>query len=93
MGLGASTEVSLIAKDGELVLRPSLPIRLHVSDLLAGITPENIHALIDTRDAVGTEALGSEQRGRRPALVLSPKAYNGKEDLSLSYPVASKIKG
>jgi mRNA interferase MazF len=55
--------------------------------------PENIHALIDTGAAVGTEALGSEQRGRRPALVLSPKAYNGKEDLSLFYPVASKIKG
>jgi antitoxin MazE len=70
--MGAGTEVSLIAKDGELVLRPSLPTRLRLSDLLAGITPENIHALMDTGDAVGTEALGSEQRGRRPTLVLSP---------------------
>jgi antitoxin MazE len=68
----AGTEISLIAKDDELVLRPSLPTRLRVSDLLAGITPENIHASIDTGDAVGTEALGSEQRGRRPAIVLSP---------------------
>ena len=72
MGLGAGTEVSLIAKDDELNLRPSLPTRLGLSYVLAGITPENIHALIDTGDAVGTEALGSEQRGRRPALVLSP---------------------
>ena len=72
MGLAAGTEVSPIAKDGELVLRPSLPTRLRLSDLLAGITPENIHASIDTEAAVGTEALGSEQRGRRPTLVLSP---------------------
>jgi antitoxin MazE len=56
VGLGAGTEVSLTAKDGELVLRPSLPTRLHLSDLLAGITPENIHASIDTGDAVRTEA-------------------------------------
>jgi antitoxin MazE len=56
VGLGAGTEVSLIAKDGELVLRPSLPSRLRLADLLAGITPENIHASVDTGDAVGSEA-------------------------------------
>ena len=36
---------------------------------------------------------GSEQRGRRPALVLSPKAYNEKAGLALFRPVISKIKG
>ena len=87
MGLGAGTEVSLTAKDGELILRPSLPTRLRLSDLLAGITPENIHASIDTGDAVGTEALGSEQRGTRPALSLSPKTYNGIVGLAFSYPI------
>jgi antitoxin MazE len=56
VGLGAGTEVSLIAKDGELVLRPFLPSRLRLADLLAGITPENIHASVDTEDAVGFEA-------------------------------------
>ena len=56
VGLGAGTEVSLTAKDGELVLRPSLPARLQLPDLLAGITPENIHAAIDAGDAVGAEA-------------------------------------
>ena len=56
VGLGAGTEVSLIAKDGELVLRPSLPSRLRLADLLAGITPENINASVDTGDAVGSEA-------------------------------------
>jgi antitoxin MazE len=56
VGLGAGTEVSLTAKDGELVLRPSRPSRLRLADLLAGITPENIHASVDTGDAVGSEA-------------------------------------
>ena len=55
VGLGVGTEVSLTAKDGELVLRPSLPSRLRLADLLAGITPENIHASVDTGDAVGSE--------------------------------------
>jgi antitoxin MazE len=55
LGAGTETEVSLIAKDGELVLRPSLPTRLRLSDLLAGITPENIHASIDTGDELGAK--------------------------------------
>ena len=56
LGLGVGTEVSLTAKDGELVLRPSLPSRLRLADLLAGITPENIHASVDTGNAVDSEA-------------------------------------
>jgi antitoxin MazE len=56
VGLGAGTEVSLTAKDGELVLRPSVPSRLRLVDLLAGVTPENIHTCVDTGDAVGAEA-------------------------------------
>ena len=56
VGLGAGTEDSLTAKDGELVLRPAVPIRLRLADLLAGVTPENMHASIDTGDAVGSEA-------------------------------------
>jgi len=56
MGLGAGTEVSLTAKDGELVLKPSVPTRLRLPDLLAGITQENIHASIDTGHALGAEA-------------------------------------
>ena len=36
---------------------------------------------------------GSEQRGRRPALVLSPKTYNGKVGLALFCPITSKVKG
>ena len=44
VGLGAGTEVSLTVKDGELVLRPSVPSQLGLEDFLAGITPKNIHA-------------------------------------------------
>ncbi|MCH8266703.1 MAG: endoribonuclease MazF [Acidobacteria bacterium] len=36
---------------------------------------------------------GHEQRGRRPALVLSPAAYNGKVGLALCCPITSQIKG
>ncbi|MCP9774038.1 endoribonuclease MazF [Cyanobium sp. WAJ14-Wanaka] len=40
-----------------------------------------------------TPQAGSEQRGRRPALVISPKNYNAKVGLALFCPVTSKIKG
>lgn len=36
---------------------------------------------------------GHEQRGRRPALVVSPHAYNGKVGLALCCPVSSRAKG
>jgi len=36
---------------------------------------------------------GREQAGRRPALVLSPRAYNVKSGLALVCPIASQVKG
>jgi mRNA interferase MazF len=36
---------------------------------------------------------GHEQAGRRPALVLSPAAYNGKVGLAIFCPITSQIKG
>jgi mRNA interferase MazF len=36
---------------------------------------------------------GHEQAGHRPALVLSPKAYNGKVGLALLCPITSQLKG
>jgi mRNA interferase MazF len=36
---------------------------------------------------------GSEQAGRRPAIVLSPVSYNGKVGLALFCPITSQIKG
>jgi len=35
---------------------------------------------------------GHEQSGKRPAIVLSPKEYNGKTNLFLVCPVTSRIK-
>jgi mRNA interferase MazF len=36
---------------------------------------------------------GREQAGRRPALVLSPKAYNARSGLALACPVTNQVKG
>jgi mRNA interferase MazF len=36
---------------------------------------------------------GHEQAGRRPALVVSPAAYNGKVGLAVLCPITSKAKG
>jgi mRNA interferase MazF len=36
---------------------------------------------------------GREQTGRRPALVISPQAYNDKAGLALVCPVTSQVKG
>src|SRR5437660_9952142 len=36
---------------------------------------------------------GHEQSGRRPALVLSPSAYNGRVGLALLCPITSQVKG
>jgi mRNA interferase MazF len=36
---------------------------------------------------------GSEQAGRRPAIVLSPSAYNGKVGLAVFCPITSQRKG
>jgi mRNA interferase MazF len=36
---------------------------------------------------------GREQAGQRPALVISPRAYNGKVGLALFCPITSTVKG
>ncbi|MDO9333255.1 MAG: type II toxin-antitoxin system PemK/MazF family toxin [Dehalococcoidales bacterium] len=36
---------------------------------------------------------GHEQTGRRPAVVVSPKSYNGKVELAIFCPITSRIKG
>ena len=36
---------------------------------------------------------GHEQRGRRPALVISPRSYNAASGLAIVCPVTSQIKG
>ncbi len=36
---------------------------------------------------------GHEQAGRRPALVVSPRAYNAKVGLAILCPITTKVKG
>jgi mRNA interferase MazF len=36
---------------------------------------------------------GHEQRGRRPALILSPRSYNSKARLAIACPITSHVKG
>jgi mRNA interferase MazF len=36
---------------------------------------------------------GHEQRGRRPALILSPRAYNSRARLAIACPITSHVKG
>jgi mRNA interferase MazF len=36
---------------------------------------------------------GHEQRGRRPALILSPRIYNSKARLAIACPITSQVKG
>jgi mRNA interferase MazF len=36
---------------------------------------------------------GHEQRGRRPALILSPRLYNAKVRLAIACPITSQVKG
>ena len=57
VGLDAGTEVSLSAKDGEPVVKPSDPARLSLADLLAQVTKENLHSSLHTGSAVGAEIL------------------------------------
>ena len=40
-----------------------------------------------------TPQAGHEQAGHRPALVLSPEAYNDKTGLALCCPITSQVKG
>lgn len=36
---------------------------------------------------------GREQRGRRPALILSPRIYNARAELAIACPITSRVKG
>lgn len=40
-----------------------------------------------------TPQAGHEQKGKRPAIILSPKEYNKKTGLALCCPITSNVKG
>ncbi|HEX5725852.1 MAG TPA: AbrB/MazE/SpoVT family DNA-binding domain-containing protein [Longimicrobiaceae bacterium] len=54
--LETGTEVDLTLEDGRLVVTPLPMPGLRLEDLLAGITPENLHAEAETGPSLGAEA-------------------------------------
>lgn len=49
----ASVEISVI--EGKIVIAPIAEAGFTLDELLAGVTPENLHGEIDTGEAVGNE--------------------------------------
>lgn len=54
--LEPNTEVELSLLDGKLVIAPVVDTEYRLDDLLAKITPENIHAEVDTGASAGNES-------------------------------------
>ena len=55
VGVDAGSAVDLSVQDGELVVRVRRPTVLRLDDLLAGVTPENIHGEVETGPPLGRE--------------------------------------
>ncbi len=58
-GLSVDQEVDLKAEDGKLVIEPVREVvtRYSLADLVAGITPDNLHEAEDFGEPVGEELL------------------------------------
>lgn len=55
-GISEGSEVEIAVDDGEIRLRPVPGPSYRLDDLLAQITPENLHTEVDTGPATGGEA-------------------------------------
>jgi antitoxin MazE len=55
-GLKPDSQVDVRVEGGALIVEPVITPVYHLDDLLAQITPDNLHGEIDTGDAVGNEA-------------------------------------
>ena len=53
--LTEGTEVDLVVIDGNLVIKPRPRRRYSLEELIAAITPENLHSEVKTGSAVGNE--------------------------------------
>lgn len=49
------SEVELITQKGEVIMRPCVPEKYNIEDLLGQITPENTHPAIDWGEPRGNE--------------------------------------
>ena len=54
--IAEGTEVELVVLDGNLVVKPKPRKRYSLEELVAGITPENLHSEVESGAAVGNEA-------------------------------------
>jgi len=54
--LESGSEVELTLDDGRLIVTPLAPASYELEDLLAQVTPENLHGEVDTGSSVGDEA-------------------------------------
>lgn len=54
--IGADSDVELTIEEGKLVIAPVEPEAYSLEELLAAVTPENIHAEVDWGEPVGKEA-------------------------------------
>jgi antitoxin MazE len=54
--LTEGVEVDLMAIDGNLVIKPRNRKRYSLDELIAAITPENLHTEVESGIAVGNEA-------------------------------------
>jgi len=55
-GLKPNSQVDVRVEKGTLIVEPVAKPVYQLNDLLAQITPDNLHGEIDTGDAVGNEA-------------------------------------
>jgi antitoxin MazE len=53
--LTEGAEVDLVVIDGNLVIKPRSRKRYSLEELIAAITPENLHSEVKTGSAVGNE--------------------------------------
>jgi antitoxin MazE len=54
--LNEGVEVDLVVIDGNLVIKPRIRKRYSLEELIAAITPENLHTEIESGIVVGNEA-------------------------------------
>lgn len=54
--LAEGAEVDLLVVDGNLVIQPRSRRRYSLEELVAAITPENVHAEVESGSAMGNEA-------------------------------------
>jgi antitoxin MazE len=55
VGLTDDSPIEITIKDGQILIRPVQTQAYHLDDLLAQVTPDNLHGEVDTGDTVGKE--------------------------------------